>query len=381
MRRDPRFASPRGLVVRCESWGEFVERYASDISQGGMYIVTDQAPAILSEIDVILQLPEGHEIQLRASVVHVLDAERAALEGREPGLGVQFIELDAPRKAQIYQLVEYARWEGSAGGSSLASRLFEVSASLPPSKIMEALPVDTRSAPPGASRRPAPASSSAAPALRGGASASAVSATPSASQRAAAGSARPRKQVSKAPTPEPGSFKAPTPPPGSFKAPTPPPGSFKAPTPPPGSFKAPTPPPGSFRAPTPPPGSVPAASTPAPAEEQPAEQAPQQPSQPLDLEKLKLGMTHLAHKRFEQAMKVFTELAHDSYADPQAHIWLALSQARIKLRDNDEAAAAEHYRRVLALDETHHEARKFVRDYHAKRRLSAIPFGRYFVKK
>jgi hypothetical protein len=32
-------------------------------------------------------------------------------------------------------------------------------------------------------------------------------------------------------------------------------------------------------------------------------------------------------------------------------------------------------------DETHHEARKFVRDYGTKKRLTAIPFGRYFVKK
>ena len=364
MRRDKRFASPSGLVVRCESWGEFVERYASDISQGGMYILTDEPPTILSEVDVTLQLPEGHEIQLRASVVHVIDAERAALEGRQPGVGVQFVNLDAPRRAQIYQLVEYARWEGSSGGASLASRMFEVSASLPPSKIMEALPaVDVRSAPPGASRRPATpasampsASDGTAPALRGGAS---LPVPPAASQRAAS-SAGARKHVSKPPTPVPGSMKAPTPPPGSMRAPTPPPGSIKAPTPVPGSAQAP--------------------SLPAPAEGA-AEQAPPAPSLPLDLEKLKLGMTHLVHKRFDQALAQFGELARDSHADPQPHVWLALTRARIKLRDNDEAGAAEHYRRVLVYDETHHEARKFVRDYGAKKRLNAIPFGRYFVKK
>ncbi|HMI94273.1 MAG TPA: PilZ domain-containing protein [Polyangiales bacterium] len=328
MRRDPRFASPHGLLVRCETWGEFVERYASDISQGGMYIVTEQAPEILSEVDVVLQLPEGHEIQLRASIVHVLDADRAKLEGREPGVGVQFIGLDAQRKAQIYQLVEYARWEGATGGASLASRLFEVSASLPPKKIMEALPLDVRAAPPGASRRPpspsagVPAQRSAAPPTSGGSS-----------QRARAASGRPRSQASKAPTPVPGSV-------------------------------------------------VPAIPAAAGNGEQPAQAAaPQQPSVPLDLEKLKLGMTHLVHKRFDQALLVFGELARDSHADAQPHTWLALTHARIKLRDNDEAAASEHYRRVLAFDEAHHEARKFIRDYHAKRRLTALPFGRYFIKK
>ena len=105
------------------------------------------------------------------------------------------------------------------------------------------------------------------------------------------------------------------------------------------------------------------------------------PSLPLDPEKLKLGMTHLAHKRFEQALQVFAELARDSHAEPQPHLWLSLAHARVRLRDNDEAGAAEHYGRVLLIDEGHHEARKFVRDYHSKRRLSALPFGRYFVKK
>jgi uncharacterized protein (TIGR02266 family) len=329
MRRDTRYASPRGLVVRCESWGEFVDRYASDISQGGMYIVTDEPPEILTEVDVVLELPEGHSVQLRASVVHVVDAERAKHEGREPGVGVQFVALDAPRKAQIYQLVEYARWEGSTGGASLASRLFEVSASLPPSKIMEALPVDMRSAPPAASRRPSSASR-ATPRP-----ASQTSAAPGSGVRAASG--RPRSQAGRSSTPLPGSV-------------------------------APT-------------------SNPAPASEANGEQAaaasapPQQPSLPLDLEKLKLGMTHLVHKRYDQALRAFGELARDSHADPQPHTWLALTHARMKLRDNDEAAAAEHYRRVLVFDEAHHEARKFVREYHAKRRLTSLPFGRYFVKK
>jgi hypothetical protein len=132
------------------------------------------------------------------------------------------------------------------------------------------------------------------------------------------------------------------------------------------------------------PASISSSSTPASGAsgERPAQESvPQQPSLPLDLEKLKLGMTHVVHKRFDQALIVFGELARDSHADPQPHTWLALTHARSKLRDNDEVAALEHYRRVLAFDESHHEARKFVREYHAKRRLTSLPFGRYFVKK
>ena len=49
--------------------------------------------------------------------------------------------------------------------------------------------------------------------------------------------------------------------------------------------------------------------------------------------------------------------------------------------NNDDEGAAFHYQKALEVDEANHEARKFVRHYHTKKRLNALPFGRYFVKK
>jgi hypothetical protein len=102
---------------------------------------------------------------------------------------------------------------------------------------------------------------------------------------------------------------------------------------------------------------------------------------PPDQAKLKLGMTHLAHKHFEQAIKTFAEIVQESGGSKDARQWLLLSHARACLNGDDEQGAADHYQMVLELDEHNHEARKFVREHHTKKRLESLPFGRYFVKK
>lgn len=319
-RRDPRVASKRGLLVRCESWNEFVQHYATDISQGGMFIVTDEPPELLSEIDVQVSLPEGHDVLLRAQVVHIIDKAQATRDGRPAGIGVQFLELDPMRKAQIHQLVEFARWEGATGrpAASLASRMFEAAASLPPNRLVDALPA-------------APGARASTPALSRAAKASASS-TP----------AKPRTSRAPADKGAPATNRP--------------------------------------RASAPPPDGE------APATEAAAEVASQPPpvrttGKPLDTEKLKVGMTHLAHRRLMEAINVFSELSNESPQDPQPVLWRALARARLKLKDNDASGAAEHYAQVLTIDENNHEARKFVREHGQKKRLEKLPFGRYFVKK
>jgi predicted Zn-dependent protease len=105
------------------------------------------------------------------------------------------------------------------------------------------------------------------------------------------------------------------------------------------------------------------------------------PPKPLDMAKVKLGMTHLAHKRFEQALKTFEEVLKETPGDRQTTQWLHVTYARQGLKQGDPDAAAEHYQRALEADETNHEARKFVREHSTKKRLNSLPFGRYFVKK
>jgi uncharacterized protein (TIGR02266 family) len=356
-RRDKRYPSQQGLSVRCEDWSEFAELYAADVSRGGMFILTERPLALLSEVDVALRLPEGHEMQLKATVVHVVSAEQAAIEHKRAGVGVQFIGLDAVRKQQIRQLTEFAR-ENSAGSpasATYASRLFETSASLPPSKVLEALP-------------PPPTGAVTMPSQRALRASGQPIASPS--QRAGATSQSPAGSSDRAAARRTGERSLP---PLSRPSDTP---TEKRMTRRTGEQLLPQPV-----------SSLPPALSAGATGEQPAAQdaaeetPPPVPLTPADPKKLKLAMTHFAHRRWEQAIKSFEELVAETGGDPQARHWLHMSRAKLHLKNNDMDAAAEHYAKALETDESNHEARKFVREHSAKKRLSALPFGRYFMKK
>ncbi len=313
-RQDKRYPSKHQLIVQCNSWAEFAQLYATDVSKGGMFIATDEQMPVLSEIALSLRLPEGHEVALRAKVVHVIDAETAARGGKAAGVGVQFIDLDSMRKQQIQQLVDFARMEGATDNptSTYASRLFEVSASLPPSRVLEALPP--------AASIPIADADAAPPAARTSARAGGPlnSARPDATE-----SRRPRRASSNS--------------------------VGRA-----GDEIAPA---------------------------QTAAARAGHPPKPTDPAKLKLGMTHLAHKHFDQAIKTFEQIVRDNPGDRQAQQWLHITNARMRLKHNDDEGAAEHYQKALDAGEDNHEARKFVREHSSKKRLNSLPFGRYFTKK
>jgi uncharacterized protein (TIGR02266 family) len=303
-RGDKRYPSGQSLKARCSTWQDFANLYAADVSQGGMFLQTDSVLPIMTELEIELSLPEGHTIQLKARVVHVIDAEHAQREGRAAGVGVQFIDLDQTRKRQIQQLVDFSRWEGgTANRPSLAAALSEMTVSLPPSAVLQALPdesLDSLLSP----RR----MSQAVTARPGDADVDAQVAT------ATASAARLRRRGDSSEV-KPG------------------------------------------RSPRP------------------------KPPKPADPQKLKLGLTQLAHKNFEQAVKTFDELVQESPTSSEARQWLGVARARMSLKQDDPDGAAQHYQTVLDIDEHNHEARKFVREHSTNKRLNALPFGRYFVKK
>jgi uncharacterized protein (TIGR02266 family) len=314
-RQDKRYPSKHELIVQCSSWAEFAQLYATDVSKGGMFIATDAQLPILSEIALSLRLPEGHEVALRARVVHVMDTESAARDGKIAGVGVQFIELDAMRKQQIQQLVDFARAEGASANptSTYASRLFETAASLPPSRVLDALPPDSVASKAIGGEVAAPPSRSPARANSGPLNSARPDATESRRPRRASSSSVGRAGDDIAPAQ------------GGSKA--------------------------------------------------------TQPPKPSDPAKLKLGMTHLAHKHFEQAIKTFELMVAENPGDRQAQQWVHIANARLRLKRNDEDGAAEHYQKALDVGEDNHEARKFVREHSSKKRLNSLPFGRYFTKK
>jgi uncharacterized protein (TIGR02266 family) len=133
-RRSARYPSDRPLAIRCETWTEFVETYASDICRGGMFIRSEQTPEPLSEVELKLHLPEGVEVAIHARVVHVVAAEQAARHNGVAGMGVEFIHVDAEQKRQVLQLVEFAKAQHEGSGdpnASFARTLLESASSMP----------------------------------------------------------------------------------------------------------------------------------------------------------------------------------------------------------------------------------------------------------
>ena len=111
------------------------------------------------------------------------------------------------------------------------------------------------------------------------------------------------------------------------------------------------------------------------------EQPPAPPAKPTDQVKLKLVLSNFAHKHYEAALGVTREMLEQNPGDPQALRWQALCNARMALMRKEEAQARTHYEQVLVYDPDHREAREFVRTHLRDKRLSSLPFGRYFTKK
>lgn len=340
-RSTKRYATNQQLLVRCESWSEFVALYATDVSQGGMFIVTDDPPPVLSEVDIRMVLPEGHEMPLRARVVHVIEPAQAAHARRHPGVGIELIGLDSSTRAQIHQLVEFARWHGTAHAptATLASHMFEMNAGVRPAEMMQSLPspamTTSLNAPTSATPREAIPSARVVSGETGSSGVRRASSVPAdqAAEHARKPSGAPRKRSAEnRPSGASPSKRASADPGGQA---------------------------GSERA--------------------AAQAAP--PPKPTDQIQLKIGISHLAAKRFGEAHKHLQKMLEANPGDPEVMKWLYTTMARKALASNDETGANEAYKKVLAISEDVHEARKFVRELEQRKKLEALPFGRFFAKK
>jgi uncharacterized protein (TIGR02266 family) len=430
-RRSQRYPSQEALQIRCESWTEFVETYASDICRGGMFIRSDQAPEVLSEIELKLLLPGGMEVALGARVVHVVPVDLATQQNRTAGMGVEFIHVDAEQKRQILQLVEFARTQGDGGdpNASFTRTLFETSPSIPASDVAAKLPMmpDGSGDPSAARARKASQTAMQAVTLNDDVEQPERSDPSEVAVRARAMSAPlDRQSNARAPTgPLTGStgrssvntpiVRTPTQP--IVRAPT---GPVAGST---GRSSVNTP---IVRTPTQPltaagarPNSAPVRAQTGPLgpssakPSQPVERMqsgpieaesgspsgnpevgasasvpattpsgqPLPPPKPTDLNRLKIVVNSVAHKHYEDAARQAREMLIDNPGDPQVLKWQAICFARMAIGRDEPAAAIEFYEKVLRYEENNREAREFVKTFQRDKKLNSLPFGRYFVKK
>lgn len=81
------------MAVRFASAAEFVTEYAENLSVGGLFLRHRHTLEPLSQVQVQIALPGYGSFEVTAKVAHVLDPETAARFGREPGAGLQLVQV------------------------------------------------------------------------------------------------------------------------------------------------------------------------------------------------------------------------------------------------------------------------------------------------
>src|SRR5262250_2256593 len=89
VRAHPRFNVDWRVSLRCKDWGSVSRVAAENASRGGVFLLTSRPPAVGSEVELAIQLPDGTLAELRGRVQHVVTPERALAEKRSAGIGVK----------------------------------------------------------------------------------------------------------------------------------------------------------------------------------------------------------------------------------------------------------------------------------------------------
>ncbi len=89
-------------VVKFQSTAEFLTDYTENLSHGGMYLATDQDLEPGATIRATIEIPGITEsIEVIGRVAYRLNAKQVEEQGRQPGVGVQFLELSPEAKNQL----------------------------------------------------------------------------------------------------------------------------------------------------------------------------------------------------------------------------------------------------------------------------------------
>ncbi len=113
--------TPVGLAVRlsCETVDEFVDRFAVNISRGGVFIRTREPKPVGTRVALELKLQGGETVIRGEGVVRWIQAESpTARPPAAPGMGIQFTDLDERSRALVERMVSLKERRGVAPGVS-----------------------------------------------------------------------------------------------------------------------------------------------------------------------------------------------------------------------------------------------------------------------
>jgi len=112
--------TPVGLLLRL-SYGtveEFVEKFASNVSRGGLFIRTREPKPAGTLLAFELRLAGGEPVMKGQGVVRWIQPEDpGARPPTAPGMGVQFLELDGPSRELVERMVSLKEKGGAAGAT------------------------------------------------------------------------------------------------------------------------------------------------------------------------------------------------------------------------------------------------------------------------
>ncbi len=151
-RREPRVEAKLALRLAFGSLDEFVERYALNVSRGGIFVRTRDPHPVGTPVTLDLQLATGERVVRGKGVVARATAPSAPGEPhRDPGMGIRFTELDAESRGLI-ELVVASR-AGAAGAEpqdeearAFAESLLAPPATARPQPVARMAPVQRRAA-------------------------------------------------------------------------------------------------------------------------------------------------------------------------------------------------------------------------------------------
>lgn len=97
-RAHPRFSA--AFFVRAKNRDTLLELYTRDISAGGMFLLTDEVVALGARVALEIVHPDAKQVFELSAIVR-----RASRPPEPTGLGVEFPDLDEPRRAALFDFI------------------------------------------------------------------------------------------------------------------------------------------------------------------------------------------------------------------------------------------------------------------------------------
>jgi hypothetical protein len=106
VRQLPRFGCETRVEIRARDRSEARFVSAKDISQGGLFVETNEPPPVGMMLDVSLDLDDGRTLSLEARVVYAIDSERASRIGSTAGAGLELVGVTASQRRVLDEYLD-----------------------------------------------------------------------------------------------------------------------------------------------------------------------------------------------------------------------------------------------------------------------------------